>query len=359
MNGKFFTTLSKSDDLKLNVVQVQQWITDISAARAAEGFDDGFNEADKYAQNVKTTLNELIKINPEQKKELDKIRKDFEPYYEMGKRMVKAYIDGGPDDGNQVMGEFDKTAEIINSEVLIVSLFALITVIVIVWLSISKIIIKPIMLLEKELNSLAENGGDLTQQIHVYSKDEIGNLSTSVNKFITNLRSIMIDINNCSDSVEEAAITVSKCLTELNSNIGDTSDTVQQLSLGMEETATATEQVNTSSEEIETAIDAIAAKAQRGSAAAKEISSRANELKSNAVASQQAAQEIYEKQRYKLESALEQAKAIDQIKVLSHAILQISSQTNFLALNAAIEAARAGESEKGFAVVADEIRKLA
>ena len=112
----------------------------------------------------------------------------------------------------------------------------------------------------------------------------------------------------------------------------------------MEETAAAAEQVNSSSIEIETAVDVIAKKAQKGAFAAGEISTRASKLKSGTIASQQAAQEIYEKQRMKLELALEQAKAIKQISALSDAILQISSQTNLLALNAAIEAARAGES---------------
>ena len=39
MNTKYFATISKTDKLKLDVVEVQQWLTDISATRAAKGFD--------------------------------------------------------------------------------------------------------------------------------------------------------------------------------------------------------------------------------------------------------------------------------------------------------------------------------
>ena len=41
-------------DIKYNIAQVQQWLTDISATRAAEGYDDGFSEAAKYKKNVET-----------------------------------------------------------------------------------------------------------------------------------------------------------------------------------------------------------------------------------------------------------------------------------------------------------------
>ncbi len=230
---------------------------------------------------------------------------------------------------------------------------------IVITIVITNSIIRPIKQLGKELEALAHRGGDLTSEIKIDTRDEIGDLAKSVNKFIANLRSIMLEVNECSRNVELAAATVSDSLIHLNEAVEDTSATVEEISAGMEETAAATEEVNASSTEIELAIEAMAEKAQSGAIAAREVSKRASDLKTRSELSQRAGNDIYYEVKQELEVSLDRSKAIEQISVLSEAILKISSQTNLLALNAAIEAARAGEAGKGFAVVADEIRKLA
>ncbi len=387
INDKHLATLLNAESLKLNVVQVQQWLTDISATRAAQGFDDGFTEAEKHAQNVKSLVAELMVLKPEQREELEAILQKFEPYYETGKKMAAAYIEGGPEKGNLYMNEFDETAKAINSLVdefmeesqkpietsvedieksisrsifmLTFTMVILVVLFIVIWLFVSKSVVNPIMILESEFRQLAENGGDLTRQISFSSRDEIGQLASSINKFISNIRSIITDVNKNSDQVTETANSVFENLKKLNADIEDAAATIEELSAGMEETAASVQQVNASSAQMGSFIESMAEKAQEGANISEEISRRAENLKTNTIASQKTAEEIYEKAKSKLELALQQAGAIEHITVLSDAVLKISDQTNLLALNATIEAARAGEAGKGFAVVAGEIRKLA
>ena len=48
--------------MKLDVVQVQQWLSDIAATRAMDGLNDGFDEADKSADSFLDGLSKFRKM---------------------------------------------------------------------------------------------------------------------------------------------------------------------------------------------------------------------------------------------------------------------------------------------------------
>ena len=117
MQSVSYESVMLADELKLSVVQVQQWLTDISATRGLSGYDDGLSEAEVYAQNVYDILDRLDAVNPEYADEAQDIRDKFAPYYETGQTMAQAYIAEGPAAGNVIMGEFDTVAANINEAV--------------------------------------------------------------------------------------------------------------------------------------------------------------------------------------------------------------------------------------------------
>ncbi len=219
---------------------------------------------------------------------------------------------------------------------------------------------KPVKLAAEHLKVMAN--ADFSMRVpekFLKRKDEIGLLSSSVEVMSDSIKTVLKQVINEANDVKENVVISSKNLSELASQIEDVSATTQEISAGMEETAATTQEMNATSTEIENTVELMATKALNGSTIAEEISRRAQDLKNNAVISQKTAHDIHQNIDKDMRTSIEQSQAVEQIDVLTQAILQITSQTNLLALNAAIEAARAGEAGKGFAVVADEIRKLA
>jgi len=101
--------------LQKDVIQVQQWLTDVSATRAKPGFDDGFDEAKKYFNDGNNLLNDLIRTHtdygePQMVSDLEKFKRDFNNFYRVGVVMANSYIKYGTDAGNKEMKNLDKYA---------------------------------------------------------------------------------------------------------------------------------------------------------------------------------------------------------------------------------------------------------
>lgn len=190
-------------------------------------------------------------------------------------------------------------------------------------------------------------------------KDEIGQMYRSFQSIIEKQKVFMKDLQ---DSIEKNHEVYEKTIEKLNfllSQAEETSATTEELSAGMEETSASTIAINESSVEIDKAISDFAEEVEEGASTSRDISTKAEGLNNQFITAKDNTMNIYENTRKEIEEAIKSAKEVEQIDILSNAILEISEQTSLLALNAAIEAARAGDTGKGFAVVADEIRKLA
>ena len=166
--------------------------------------------------------------------------------------------------------------------------------------------------------------GDLTVHIAVDSKDEMGQLMTSLADTVDKLAETIGEVSTTSDMLLNSASQVSA--------------TAQSLSQSSSEQAASVEETSASVEQMTASIN----------------QNTENARITNGIANQSAVEATEGGQ-----AVNETVDAMKQIADKIGIIDDIAYQTNLLALNAAIEAARAGEHGKGFAVVAAEVRKLA
>ena len=105
----------RGKDLQRNVVQVQQFLSDISATRGQDGLDDGFALAEKsrdaFIADLKKYEEALQKRPTKEPVQMAQgIRQRFDVYYSAGVAMAKAYVAEGPAGGNRLMPTFDQAS---------------------------------------------------------------------------------------------------------------------------------------------------------------------------------------------------------------------------------------------------------
>jgi len=199
--------------------------------------------------------------------------------------------------------------------VLIIVMAAAIFLSLVVGVYMAKIITNPIKELINVIKKVAD--GDLTEEITLISKDEIGELTQSVNSMKQKLGEMVSQSTGMSQTLSDAASQQAAAIEETSSSL--------------DELASMTKQNAGNAAEADRLMSFAKDKTAKTQISMEQLSGAIKEI----VISSEQSQKII--------------KTID----------EIAFQTNLLALNAAVEAARAGDAGSGFAVVADEVRNLA
>ena len=209
------------------------------------------------------------------------------------------------------------------------------------------------------IDDINNGKGDLTKRLTVSSKDEIGESSAGINRFIETLQGIMSNIISNSHTLDGVVGSVASSVASSNDSANDISAIMEELSATMQEVSATTNNVSDSTGSAEEMVKDMAEQTDMLSGYAQQMKIRAVELEKGAKENMDNTSTVINQITEEMQEALDNSKSVEKVSQLTDEILSISSQTNLLALNASIEAARAGEAGKGFAVVADEIRQLA
>ncbi len=393
-------------DIELDVVQVQQFISDYSATRGQDGLDGGLKEAaeaaEKFAKDVAAAD---VLARGLGRSDLSTLLKEtsaaFGPYYAIGLKMAKAYAEGGTAAGNATMPEFDEHSEQLQGRlkglieardtmiretagrigaalgelaasgdragsVSSIAMILLTGLTVLGGIALVRGVVRPIVSLGAIMEDLAR-ARDAAPVPYTGRGDEIGQMARATDVFREAMEAR--ETRRREQAGEDERVRLER----RRERLALADDFASRVAVVVEGLGRAAARIGTDAR----GVDEIARTAAGRSGETNQAMERTNQnVAAVAAAAGQLSEAIAEVEERMhragqiSETAADQARrtngivtelsaAANHIGEVVGLINAVAAQTNLLALNATIEAARAGEAGRGFAVVAQEVKALA
>jgi methyl-accepting chemotaxis protein len=392
-------------ELQIDVIQVQQFLTDASATHHTDSFDDAARYAADFRARVSRLRTTLAGMDSSERRlvpadlpaRLDAVAADFQPYYTLGVTMAHAYIDHGIEAGNSLMQSFDPASDALFTKldglndsirrgltagsaeaagaldrlqaigfqqvVWIAAIAAAgLLVCLLAFLLVRVLVIRPLLQLAGAMRRLAARDMQVAI-IGADRRDEVGGMARAVQVFKDGMR--RADQLAAERAAEQAALQertktlVHRFETRIGTLVGALSTASTEMEATAQSMASTAAQTRQQAGSVAGAAEAASLGVQTVASAADKLTAAIGEISRQVAQSARMTSRAVEDTRRSDSIVSALSDGAQEIGDVVRLINSIARQTNLLALNATIEAARAGETGTGFAVVAAEVKGLA
>lgn len=215
---------------------------------------------------------------------------------------------------------------------------------------------KPLTLLRKYLEAMS--AGDLSYNLHLRNRDELGDMAKALNVSLATLRGILESFN-IGSQMEEAVKNLRTISTEQSAHASEQVVHVTQISTSMQELSSTAQSINENAAQVAAAAQTTLEQVQRVTTTTSEVSQMVQQLKQTVTTTGVSIVQANTDFAYLIERLNEVDEQSRSTEGIVSMITEIASETHLLSLNAAIEAAGAGEFGERFGIVARQVKELA